>query len=211
MTAGLMCFRCGVWPCVCSDGITLVHGDCREVLPQLEPVDLVLTDPPYGVGKDYASHDDTPENLLPLIDCLAGYPQRLITCGIGNIWKYPEADWVICWYKSNCMTRSKVANANKWEPVLVYGCNGFGADGVDIPIVPQNNGHPCPKPLKLFKWLLARAKPEPAIVCDPFAGSGTTLVAAKQLGRRCIGIEIEKRYCEIACERLRQSVLNFKD
>lgn len=194
-------------------GITIYHGDCRDVLPTLADgsVDLVLTDPPYGVGKKYASYDDTEENLRELIDLLftGSFRDRpkLITCGVGNIWRYPPADWVICWYKPNCMTRAGVANANTWEPVLVYGCRGFGVDSVYVPIAPQAIDHPCPKPLRLFSWLLKRASPIANTVLDPFMGSGTTLRAAKDLGRKAIGIEIEERYCEIAAKRLRQEVL----
>jgi site-specific DNA-methyltransferase (adenine-specific) len=194
------------------DGIVIYHGDCREILPALGPVDLVLTDPPYGVNKTYASHVDTPESLsalvaatLPMLAALS--PKRLITCGVGNIWKYPAADWVICWWKPNAMTRSAVANANVWEPVLVYGCKGFGVDGVTATIIPQDIDHPCPKPIRLMQWLIERASEAGETILDPFMGSGTTLRAAKDLGRKAIGIEIEERYCEIAAKRLSQEVL----
>ena len=74
----------------------------------------------------------------------------------------------------------------------------------------EGNTHPTVKPLKLIEYLLKLAfPPNGGIVLDPFMGSGTTLVAAKQLGRRAIGIEIEERYCAIAVDRLRQSVLDF--
>ena len=193
-----------------DSAVTIWHADCRDILPQLPPVDLVLTDPPYGVGKEYASHDDTVvalEQLIPLLTPLS--PKRLITCGIGNIWKYPPADWVICWSKPNAMTRAAVANANIWEPVLVYGCKGFGVDGVTVSISPQPNGHPCPKPLRLFIWLIERASEMGNLILDPFCGSGTTLRAAKDLGRKAIGIEIEERYCEIAAKRCQQECLPF--
>lgn len=194
-----------------QDGITIYHGDCREILPAIT-ADVVLTDPPYGVNKDYGQYADsvialgeTVGAVLPMLRAITG--RQLITCGIGNIWRYPPADWVLCWWKPNAMTRSKVANANIWEPILVYGCKGFGVDGVVATITPQPNGHPCPKPLKLFTWLLARASTATDVVLDPFVGSGTTLRAAKDLGRRAIGIEIEERYCEIAARRLDQTVL----
>ena len=74
-----------------------------------------------------------------------------------------------------------------------------------------NTGHPCAKPFKFWKWLLAKGSSSEAdIVIDPFVGSGTTLRAAKDLGRRAIGIEIEERYCEIAAKRLSQEVLAFE-
>jgi DNA modification methylase len=197
-------------------GITIYHGDCREILPQLGRFDLLLTDPPYGVKKGYASYEDAPQQnddlICSIIPVLAGASsRRLITCGVGNIWKYPPADWVICWSKPNSMSRSIVANANIWEPVLVYGCKGFGVDGVTVSIVPQLLDHPCPKPLKLFRWLIAKASAENDSIIDPFLGSGTTLEAAKELGRKATGIEIEERYCEIAAKRLSQEVLSFDE
>jgi site-specific DNA-methyltransferase (adenine-specific) len=197
-------------------GITIYHGDCRDILPSLPSVDLVLTDPPYGVNKKYESYIDTPakyadliSSAIPLIFAMSN--KRLVTCGVGNVWKWPEADWILCWFKPNAMTRSAVANANVWEPILVYGCKGFGVDGKTFPIAPQLLDHPCPKPLNLFRWLVSKACDDGATVLDPFMGSGTTLEAAKGLGRRAIGIEIEERYCEIAAKRLGQEVLDFNE
>jgi site-specific DNA-methyltransferase (adenine-specific) len=73
----------------------------------------------------------------------------------------------------------------------------------------EKNGHPCPKPIGQWKWLVNRATVVGDSILDPFMGSGTTLRAAKDLGRKAIGIEIEERYCEIAANRLRQEVLLF--
>jgi site-specific DNA-methyltransferase (adenine-specific) len=73
----------------------------------------------------------------------------------------------------------------------------------------EQNGHPCPKPYSAWRWLLERCSDENTVVLDPFCGSGTTLVAAKDLGLRAIGIEIEEHYCEIAAKRLSQEVLTF--
>jgi site-specific DNA-methyltransferase (adenine-specific) len=194
-------------------GITIYHGDCRDILPSIEPVDLVLTDPPYGVEKGYESYADTPDSLQTLISdtwplILKKADKIMVTSGIGNIWKYPPAKWVLCWNKPNAMTRSCVSNANIWEPILIYGIKGnsFGVDAVTVSISPQNNGHPCPKPLRLFEWLISKAC-LCGTVCDPFMGSGTTLIAAKNLMHRAIGIEIEEKYCEIAVRRLQQEVL----
>jgi site-specific DNA-methyltransferase (adenine-specific) len=75
----------------------------------------------------------------------------------------------------------------------------------------EKNGHPCPKPLGLMRWLVARVSKPNETVLDPFMGSGTTLLAAKDMGHRAIGIEIEERYCEIAAKRLSQEVLPLED
>jgi DNA modification methylase len=187
-------------------GITIYHGDCREILPTLPKVDLVLTDPPYGVGKRYASYEDTQQNLSGLIPLIFVAGKVIVTPGVNNVHEYPKPEWILCWWKPNAMVRSAVANANIWEPILVYGCGYvFGRDGIEVCLTPQPIGHPCPKPIKLFRWLISKV--EANLILDPFMGSGTTLVAAKELGRRAIGIEIEEKYCEIAVKRLSQEVL----
>jgi site-specific DNA-methyltransferase (adenine-specific) len=75
--------------------------------------------------------------------------------------------------------------------------------------MPEDNGHPCPKPLRVMSWIVERTTRPSDVILDPFMGSGTTLRAAKDSGRSAIGIEIEERYCEMAVERLGQGVLNF--
>jgi DNA modification methylase len=95
--------------------------------------------------------------------------------------------------------------------VLVYGKSKGTVlrDWIDQPISLQSDvgGHPCPKPLKLMRQLVSSLSTDDGVVVDPFIGSGTTLRAAKDLGRKAIGIEIEERYCEIAAKRLGQEVL----
>jgi len=203
-----------------SDGsVAIAHGDCREILPLLPTVDLMLTDPPYGVGIEYASYDDTEENwfrlmsdILPLIKSVATM-SILPCCRIKALpWIYQNypPDWLICWYKGSPGHHAFVG-FNDWEPMLVYGKNP-GVQMHDYFSVINNevmgkNGHPCPKPLRWATWLIERACPELGIILDPFCGSGTTLRAAKDLGRKAIGIELEEKYCEIAANRCRQEVL----
>jgi site-specific DNA-methyltransferase (adenine-specific) len=115
----------------------------------------------------------------------------------------------MCWYKGSVGAAAYVG-FNDWEPHLVYGKNNTTMhDYFRSTPEPQTNGHPCQKPLSWATWLIARACDPGNTVLDPFMGSGTTLVAAKQLGRRAIGIEIEQKYCDIAIERLRQGVLKL--
>jgi site-specific DNA-methyltransferase (adenine-specific) len=202
-------------------GITIYHGDCRDVLPLLPKVDLVLTDPPYGVGFQYASHDDSLESWRRLMQMVvvwtrAGGASMLITpsCQIQQLeWIYRTIppDWLICWYKGSPGTAAFVG-FNDWEPLLVYG-KPKGLQMHDYFYAqpdPFTNGHPCPKPERWATWLIGRASQTLGIILDPFMGSGTTLVAAKQLGRRAIGIEIEERYCEIAAKRLSQEVFDWE-
>ena len=201
-------------------GITLYHGDCREVLPSLGgDFGLALTDPPYNVGIHYGPGVDDERGdyeawcadwfvmLREAADAVA------LTPGIANLTAWariaPPPDWTLAWHKPSAMSRCYLG-FNNWEPVLYWGPRRSGVDVITAVIVPDAavDGHPCPKPLK---WALALigALSDTGAILDPFAGSGTTLRAAKDLGRRAIGIEIEERYCEIAAKRLVQEVLDF--
>ena len=199
-------------------GITIYHGDCREILPQLEPVDLVLTDPPYGVGVEYGSFEDTEENVTALVSevwpQLRGIaPTVMATTGVKHLFAYPKPDWVMCWFTP---AGSGVGPWGfcTWQPIVCYGKDphaGHGSqpDGREL-MVERGEviAHPCPKPLRVMTWLVARGtRTREATILDPFMGSGTTLRAAKDLGRKAIGIEIEEKYCEIAAKRLSQEVL----
>jgi site-specific DNA-methyltransferase (adenine-specific) len=98
------------------------------------------------------------------------------------------------------------------QPILYYGKDyraGKGAlpSGKAVTEASEKNGHPCPKPIGAWSWLLDKVSQEGETVVDPFMGSGTTLRAAKDLGRKAIGIEISEEYCEIAATRLSQEVL----
>lgn len=213
------CYRCGCQPCECKDGITLYDADCRDVLPLLEPgsVDLVLTDPPYNVGVDYGTHNDkmTTQEFIAwadqwFFDCRRISKTVLITGQI-RLTDYAQLEpwkWLLCWWKPAAMGRSPVGFCN-WEPVAMWGKGHSRAnDVVRAPIRPSGeiDGHPCPKPLGWALGLL-QTFPNATVVLDPFAGSGTTGRACKDLGRKCIMVEIEEKYCEIAARRLEQEVL----
>ena len=206
-----------------SGGITIYHGDCREILPTLEPssFDLCLTDPPYGLGYDYASYDDTPENLVKLLgdvmpQLLRVAKRTLLTCGQRNIWKYPPADWVLCWNTPGGVSVTPWGFVC-WQPILAYGRKGPRDNGQldgKPDFISLNNQfassdkHPCAKPIHVWEWLLCKGAPAAGqLVLDPFMGSGTTLRAAKNQGRRAMGIELDEKYCEVAVERLAQEVL----
>lgn len=197
-------------------GITIYHGDCREILPDLPKVDLVLTDPPYGIGFKYSSYEDTESSWYEL---MRGAMPLLLACGgvcfvqacqIKRLgWWYGEfpPDWIIVWHKGIPGHRSSIG-FNDWEPILVWGRPKVPMhDYFSLPPTPTDCGHPCPKPIKWATWLVKRGSPGGGTALDPFMGSGTTLRAAKDLGRKAIGIEIEEKYCEIAAKRLGQEVL----
>lgn len=191
------------------DGIVIYHGDALEVLPTLErdSIDLVLTDPPYGVG--LAEWD---EKLVPmewLTECRRVARTVAFTPGVTHMWKYPAPDWSFCWARPASVQRNGLGGFNHWELFLIYGRPKLL---IDLVVLPHSGNteqldHPCPKPLPLLRSLVERLSDPGDIILDPFMGSGTTLRAAKDLGRKAIGIEIEERYCEVAAKRLSQEVL----
>ena len=193
-------------------GIVIYHGDCREVLPSLS-ADLVLTDPPYGIRK--AEWDeDFPLEWLPLA-AQASRTAMAVMCGINNLLTMPREigpfayRWMLSVHLTNGMTRGLMGFGN-WIPVVVYAKEGESLyrpqqDATEVPVVGEMPAHPSPKPLRAMTWIVERFEAE--TILDPFMGSGTTLRAAKDLGRRAIGIEIEEKYCEIAAKRLSQGVL----
>ena len=191
-------------------GITIWHGDCREILPTLPKVDLVLTDPPYGIGK--AGWD---ENYPTWFTELA-FQGGDTVCIMPGLWALPlcimsmgtRYKWVIAGHNRNGMTYGAIGY-NNWIPAVLGGeVKRQGQDAFSFTIGREEKPkHPSPKPLPFMKYLIERLVNDDAVTTDPFMGSGTTLVAAKELGRKAIGIEIEEKYCEIAAKRLAQEVL----
>jgi site-specific DNA-methyltransferase (adenine-specific)/modification methylase len=212
-----------------DDWATIYCGDCRDILPMLEPVDLVLTDPPYGINYspkygrrkmpdgswldpvempcvigDKIEFDPTPVLNFPLVILWGAnhYCHRLPFDGRWLIWDkrcsvIPERN------QSDC----EIAWMNKYGAARIFRhmWDGMVRDSErDIPRV-----HPTQKPEALMRWCIGFA-PDAKTILDPFMGSGTTLVAAKNLNRKSIGIEIEPKYCEIAVKRLRQEVFDFR-
>lgn len=215
-------------PYYSDDAVTIYHGDAREVLPGLA-ADVILTDPPYAVGLGYDEYDDSPRALAALVAdvhplMLAAAPVVALTPGVANIHAWPRPRWTLCWRSTNAAGSTGYWGFNEWQPVMVYGTDPYLSLGMgrrpDVVSVAssfdsewhalKNEGHPCPKPLGAWKMILVRVCPvEGATVLDPFMGSGTTLRAAKDLGRKAIGIELSERYCEIAAKRMAQEVLDF--
>jgi len=188
-----------------QDGITIYHGDCREVLRSLPAVDLVLTDPPYGMGKADWDVLIDPVEWLPV----ARRSQTVaVFCGVRGLFDYPKPDWTMAWVRAASTQRNgRFRGFNNWEPILIYGGTRIPNDVISVQNIqdPIAAGHPTTKPTKLMRLLASRL--DGGLILDPFMGSGTTLRAAKDLGRKAIGIEIEERYCEIAAKRMSQAVL----
>lgn len=204
----------------------LYCADCLDILPQMPDkcVDLVLTDFPYGVEgghggqlKDYRKADyagkweDTPGYIKTVCSPVAVESLRIantvaFTPGTRCLCSYPQPDEVGCFF-SPASSRIGLFGFQSCHPIFYYGHyknRGKGAlcTGISISEAAEKNGHPCPKPIKAWMWLLERCSEKNDIVCDPMLGSGTTAVAAQKLGRQWIGVEISEEYCEIAAKRI---------
>lgn len=187
-------------------GITIYHGDCRDILPYLPKVDLVLTDPPYGLGiaanpfrqrfEKQAWDDVVVDSALLGTVINAGH--QAIVWG-GNYFGLPAHQCFLVWDKLQPQEFSSSMCEQAWTnlkmPAKLFRRH----------VISYEKLHPTQKPSELIEWCLRFTDAD--TILDPFMGSGTTLRAAKDLGRRAIGIEIEEKYCEIAVRRLAQEVL----
>ena len=204
-----------------GNGIQIYHGDCREILPTLEPVDLVLTDPPYNVQLKYVGFVDAMwidayrrfSREWWVLAMTLGAGRVVLTPGPSNLsfWACLEPAWIYCWRTSSNTPGGRAARRLGWEPLVAFAfpLKPFATDVLDYAISAQRGtgGHPCPNPFGLFKVVIDRWST--GTILDPFMGIGTTLVAAKELHRKAIGCEIEEKYCEIAANRLAQGVLPY--
>lgn len=260
-----------------ADGVTIYHGDCREVIPTLPAVDLFFTSPPYNLGTTtgggfqwlragkklgpyehnarlgkrggqgkwhggdlaygYGTHDDA----MPHDEYVAWQKDILRLCWarlseVGAIYynhkprvqdgilitpldyvpeELPRRQ-VVIWARSGGVNFTPVFYGSTHEWIVILAKPDFrlrdqSASGVgDVWSIPQQNGdvnHPAPFPLRLPARAIETTTAQ--LICDPFMGSGTTLVAAKAAGRRAIGIEIEEKFCEEAVRRLSQRTLGM--
>jgi len=196
----------------------IVCGDCLEVMAAVPDRSVtVVGDSPYALGIGYKFFDDTTENVRALAAaCVPEFKRiaacSLLTVGIEGLRNWPDWDWVLAWV-TNKTNANGMWGFHSWQPIIAYGkcpylSRGLGRrmdSRVGCGRVAKVN-HPCPKPLDFMLWLVKRASARDTdIILDPFCGSGTTCVAAKQLGRPYIGIEIDEGYCEIARKRLRET------
>jgi site-specific DNA-methyltransferase (adenine-specific) len=204
-------------------GITIYHGDCRDILPSLA-AEVLVTDPPYGL--DYSSNmpgkfngqgvagDESTETRDAILSLWGGRPAAVF--GTWKVRKWGEPRGVLVWDKGPASGMGDLSFPWKasWEDIAIYGkgWSGHRDEGVlrgqAVTTWSGERGfrrHPNEKPVWLLSHILKKA-PEGAVV-DPFLGSGSTLMAAKFLGRRALGIEVEEEYCEAAANRMAQGVL----
>jgi len=188
---------------------TLYLGDCLEILPTLPKVDAVITDPPYGIDANKAgAHSSIRDNVAwpvgdwdkrrPSLEAfaavLAAAPNVAIWGGNYFADLLPASSGWLCWRKPEAETGFSLADIELcWtsEPFAARCKTYARRDG---------NEHPTQKPVEIMQWTMRFVPGE--TILDPFMGSGTTGVACMNLGRKFIGIEIEPRYFQIACERI---------
>ncbi len=206
-----------------DDLVTIYHGDCRDWMPE---ADVIVTDPPYGISHptDYAKRKRGPlggtTDFAPVFgDDQPFHPSFLLDLKVPTVlWggnhfssRLPDASCWLVWDKRvrqgigvNDQADCEIAWTNLRGPARVFRhmWNGMWRDSER-----GESYHPTQKPVALMAWALSLCPG--GTVLDPFMGSGSTLVAAKSLGRKAIGIEIEERYCEIAARRCSQEVLGL--
>lgn len=214
---------------------TLYLGDSRFIVPSLQTPCAVITDPPYGVGIKYGeAYDDSRKDYWDWLKGAIGtFKENLSTVifthRVTALKHFTDWDWVGVWNKPGAFG-ARLGNScvlPHWEPIFMYGIHSAGvkteytADVFTFNPQPakanitgigrekwQNSeltDHPCPKPTALYDQLVKAFAQQTDTVCDPFMGSGTTAISAMNLGKKFIGIEIEPRYFDAACERIEQS------
>lgn len=199
-----------------------IIGDCLKLLLEMsdKSVDLVLTDPPYGINLDYGNtYIDSEENWFNLIKEAMPEMQRvgkmviMPCCQIVRLeWIYKNfpPKWLIAWYKGSPGHRSNIG-FNDWEPLLVYGWTKKAMhDFIQCQPTPFDCGHPCPKPVAWAKKLIEMSTEEGDTILDPFLGSGTTLRACRETNRNGIGFEINPDYEVIIKKRLMSETPSLK-
>lgn len=192
---------------------TLYLSDCMDVLPMLGKVDAVITDPPYGIGQDGGAQRtrgskrtngekmgwDTQRPIKEVFDAIQTAGDVQIIWGGNYFADYlPASMGWLYWEKrmGGDFADGELAWTSQHKALRQFSH------------YKKNKGdeHPTQKPLELMLWCIAQCKNAPKTILDPFMGSGTTGVAAIQLGRKFIGIEREERYFDIACKRIEQAV-----
>ena len=234
MADSITATQCAVTPYYEQDGITIHHGDAREILAGLGSVDLVVTDPPYNVSLTSFNKAGGWGDLMNgamFYAFILKESKRLTANRQGGAWLFNswrslpvllKAAYEANWNPESCLVWDKEwigpGGPNglrpSYELALLFRHEGFRLANRGLPDIWRHKwasikptGHPAEKPVSLLSQIIQESGG--GVVLDPFMGSGTALVAAKRLGESAIGIEIEERYCEMAANRLSQQVMSL--
>lgn len=202
-----------------DDWVTLYHGDCLEQTQWLE-ADVLVTDPPYGMNAaltrtaiDVPIANDHNTDIRDTALNLWGKKGAIV---FGH-WRKPRPTnltHMAIWNKGNqALGAPSSPFATSHEEIYLLGTETNWNGGRDqtvlnyrVPLGDARPDHPTPKPISLMEYLVSKTN---GVIADPFAGSGSTLVAARNLGRKVIGVELEEKYCELIAKRLSQQVMDF--
>ena len=219
-----------------DDLVTIYHGDCREIIPALSRVDAVVTDPPFFMPAAHFQSRVKWQRSWGDVSVLGTFWAAIVDLAVPQLKEtghfvtfcngdsypvfYPEMyrrfDTLTClvWDKGHVglgriwRHQHELAIAARWAESFVDIGGKLHSDVIRVPATPSaGRDHPVEKPAALLRAIIEPITPGSGVVLDPFMGGGSTLVAARDLGRRVIGIEIEERYCEAAVRRLSQVVL----
>jgi DNA modification methylase len=225
-----------VTPYFQDEYVTIYHGDCRDILPTVTADAVVVSDPPYNVGYHYDGYSDSLssdeyltllQTVMRMPSVMLHYPESIAAFCARTGWAPTECvSWVyhantprqwrqIAWFGATvdfARVTQPYMNPHDKRVMALMAAGKMRSlyDWWHIEQVKnvsdEKTEHPCQIPVAVMERVLG-ITPHPSTVLDPFMGSGTTLVAAKRLGRRAIGIELNQAYCDIAIRRLAQSVL----
>lgn len=203
-----------------DDLVTLFHGDCLEVQDWLQ-ADVLITDPPYGMNApltrsaiDIPIANDHNTDVRDKVLEIWGTNKSAIIFGH---WRKPRPNNIThmaIWDKMNqALGHAASPFATSHEEIYLTGKKPSWVGGREqtvlkfrVPLGDMRPDHPTPKPVGLMEFLIGRTN---GLIADPFAGSGATLIAARNLGRKVIGVELEEKYCELIANRLSQQAFDF--
>lgn len=201
-----------------DDWVALYHGDCLELADVWTGADVLVTDPPYGVAFrsawrsaedrfDKIAGDETVSARNTVLEVWGDKPALVF-----GTWRAPRPDGIrqrLIWAKGDDPGLGDLSMPWGYgdEEIYVLGDGWTGKRRTNVYRMPKvaavnNPGHPTPKPIPLMESIIDDGVPSRWLIADPFAGSGSTLIAARNLGRKAIGVELEEKYCELIAKRL---------
>jgi DNA modification methylase len=209
-------FEIGPHRLLCGDSINPEHID---KLMNGKKADLVLTDPPYGIGYEYDKHkdNDNDANAQLVADVFALHQcGKVWTPGLMNlsrdISRFGETK-IGVWYKKFAQAGNGVGGASTWEPILILDPPKKKLDNDVIELMVEKEElhgkslrefHSCPKPIKLYGQLIEAFADEKHLIFEPFCGSGTTMIASHQMNRTCYAMEMSEKYCQVIIDRMKK-------